>query len=100
MKVKMFYDNGHFDMFDTDSHVEKVLRRNVVSDYSFDLKEHDGQELWLTIYYHEKEAAAQSDDVQVLLKALLQRGANSELALYHLCSNISKFKHAVDHPFV
>ena len=53
MKVKMFYDNGHFDIFDTDSHVEKVFKRNVVTDYSFDLREHNGQELWLTIYYYE-----------------------------------------------
>ena len=53
MKVKMFYDNGHFDIFDTDSLVDKVFKSNVVTDYSFDLTERDGAELWLTIYYHE-----------------------------------------------
>ena len=53
MKVKTFYDNGHFDIFGTESLTESVFRRNVATNYSFDLKEHDGQELWLTIYYHD-----------------------------------------------
>ena len=53
MKVKTFYDNGHFDIFDTDSLTESVFRRTVATNYSFDLKERDRLELWLTIYYHE-----------------------------------------------
>lgn len=61
MKVKMFYDNGHFDIFETDTHVDKVFKGNVITDYSFDLAERDGRELWLTIYYHEASDAFRED---------------------------------------
>ncbi|MBQ9020443.1 MAG: hypothetical protein IJ113_00305 [Eggerthellaceae bacterium] len=53
MKVKLFYDNGSFDIFETESHADKIFRNNVITDYSFDLMERNDQELWMTIYYQE-----------------------------------------------
>lgn len=61
MKVKLFYDNGRFDIFETESHVDKVFRNNVITDYAFDLTERDGRELWMTIYYQEASEEFKQD---------------------------------------
>ena len=53
MKIQMFYDNGQFDIFETDTHVAKIFKNNLISNYSFDLRQREGQELWLTVYYYE-----------------------------------------------
>ena len=61
MKVKLFYDNGCFDIFETESHSDKVFRNNVITDYAFDLTEREGRELWMTIYYQEASEAFKKD---------------------------------------
>lgn len=55
MIVKTFYDNGHYDVFDTSSLVNTdMFPDNVMTNYSLafaDLEEHGA--LWLNIYCHE-----------------------------------------------
>ena len=55
MIVKTFYDNGHFDVFDTAALVDtKVFPGNVVTDFSLEFSDIESHKaLWLAVYIHE-----------------------------------------------
>ena len=61
MKVKMYYENGHIDVFDTDSHTDRVFKHNVVTNYALSVQDRKGQELWLVVYYQEVSDAFRGD---------------------------------------
>ena len=54
MIIKTFYNNGHFDVFDTDHLTDNSLfKGNALSNFSFNLEDLGAQRLWLNFYYYE-----------------------------------------------
>jgi hypothetical protein len=63
MIVKAYYDNGHFDVFDTLTLVDPSLfPRNALTNYSIELlNAGDRGGLWLNIYYYEAAGSYRGD---------------------------------------
>ncbi len=54
MIIKAIYDNGHFDVFDTDHLTDASLYKgNSLTNLSFNLEDLGAKRLWLNLYYYE-----------------------------------------------
>lgn len=63
MIVKAYYDNGHFDVFDTLTLVDPSLfPKNALTNYSIEMSDvRDKDSLWLNIYYYEAAGLYRGD---------------------------------------
>lgn len=63
MIVKAYYDNGHFDAFDTLTLVDPSLfPKNALTNYSIELSDvRDRSSLWLNVYYYEAAGPYRGD---------------------------------------
>ncbi|MBQ9042130.1 MAG: hypothetical protein IJ111_04875 [Eggerthellaceae bacterium] len=54
MIVKTYYEGGHIVVFDTDHMTESMPQKgNMLTNYSIDLDDVNGERLWLSTYYYE-----------------------------------------------
>lgn len=54
MIVKTYYEGGHIVVFDTDRKTESLPQSgNLLTNYSIDLDDVNGERLWLSSYYYE-----------------------------------------------
>ena len=54
MIVKTYYTGGHMDVFDTDHMTEALPQKgNLLTNYSIDLADREGEAIWLSCYYYE-----------------------------------------------
>lgn len=58
MIVKAYYSGGRIDVFDTDRMTDGVPQpRNLLTNYTLDLSDVNGENLWLCSYYYEAAQA-------------------------------------------
>ncbi|MDN4508606.1 hypothetical protein [Gordonibacter sp. RACS_AR49] len=58
MILKAYYEGGRIDVFDTDHLVDGVPQSgNLLTNYTLDLADVNGESLWLRSYYYEASAA-------------------------------------------
>lgn len=62
MIVKTYYAGGRIDVFDTDHLIDKVPQPgNLLTNYTLDLADVNGESLWLRSYYYESAEAYKSE---------------------------------------
>lgn len=62
MIVKAYYAGGRIDVFDTDHLIDKVPQPgNLLTNYTLDLADVNGESLWLRSYYYEAAQAYKND---------------------------------------